>query len=391
MSQILLVASSDEHFRETVRDNMANVPNARLLAEYPEVASNLYIRVLQDLERHPEAGLIFDLASDAENGMKILEKIKQAVPDLYVIASDYHAEGETVIAALRAGANDFLTQPLRRLDFRDALARFERAPRREHGQTHSRLGKVWTFLGVKGGVGTTTMAVNFAAVLSQRKHSTVLLDLDWTAADCASQLGVQPQYTLIEVGENLERMDQALFEGYVTRDPVGFFFVGPPDSLETQGYFSEPMFRDFSNFLVEKYEHIVIDAGRSVQNEVVFGALQVSSSIMLVMNQDFQSVRNAQRYLSYLMRLGFSQDQIRIVMNQYKKKTGPHQASLDQIQQTLNQPVFFGVPGSPAVAAAINRARPFVVDRQAAGELDATFRRFVDKATGREKELTRSA
>ncbi|MCC7237075.1 MAG: AAA family ATPase [Bryobacterales bacterium] len=391
MSQMLLVASSDEHFRETVRDNMANVPNARLLAEYPEVASNLYIRVLQDLERHPEAGLIFDLASDAENGMKILEKIKQAVPDLYVIASDYHAEGETVIAALRAGANDFLTQPLRRLDFRDALARFERAPRREHGQTHSRLGKVWTFLGVKGGVGTTTMAVNFAAVLSQRKHSTVLLDLDWTAADCASQLGVQPQYTLIEVGENLERMDQALFEGYVTRDPVGFFFVGPPDSLETQGYFSEPMFRDFSNFLVEKYEHIVIDAGRSVQNEVVFGALQVSSSIMLVMNQDFQSVRNAQRYLSYLMRLGFSQDQIRIVMNQYQKKTGPHQASLDQIQQTLNQPVFFGVPGSPAVAAAINRARPFVVDRQAAGELDATFRRFVDKATGREKELTRSA
>ena len=391
MSQMLLVASSDEHFRETVRDNMANVPNARLLAEYPEVASNLYIRVLQDLERHPEAGLIFDLASDAENGMKILEKIKQAVPDLYVIASDYHAEGETVIAALRAGANDFLTQPLRRLDFRDALARFERAPRREHGQTHSRLGKVWTFLGVKGGVGTTTMAVNFAAVLSQRKHSTVLLDLDWTAADCASQLGVQPQYTLIEVGENLERMDQALFEGYVTRDPVGFFFVGPPDSLETQGYFSEPMFRDFSNFLVEKYEHIVIDAGRSVQNEVVFGALQVSSSIMLVMNQDFQTVRNAQRYLSYLMRLGFSQDQIRIVMNQYQKKTGPHQASLDQIQQTLNQPVFFGVPGSPAVAAAINRARPFVVDRQAAGELDATFRRFVDKATGREKELTRSA
>lgn len=391
MSQLLLVASSDEHFRESVRDNMANTPNARMVAEYPEVASNLYIRVLQDLERHPEAGLIFDLASDPANGMKILEKIKQAVPDLYVIASDYHAEGETVIAALRAGANDFLTQPLRRLEFRDALARFERAPKREHGQTQSRLGKVWTFLGVKGGVGTTTMAVNFAAVLSQRKHSTVLLDLDWTAADCASQLGVQPQYTLIEVGENLERMDQALFEGYVTRDPVGFFLVGPPDSLETQGYFSEPMFRDFSNFLVEKYEHVVIDAGRSVQNEVIFGALQVSSSIMLVMNQDFQSVRNAQRYLSYLMRLGFSQDQIRIVVNQFQKKTGSHLASLDQIQQTLNQPVFFGIPPSPAVSAAVNRARPFVVDRQAAGELDATFRRFVDKATGRQKELTRSA
>ena len=391
MSQTVLVASSDEHFRETVRDSLANVPNARIIAEYPEVASNLYIRVLQDLERHPDAGLIFDLASDPENAVKTLEKIKQAVPDLYVIASNYHAEGEVVIAAVRAGANDFLTQPLRRLEFKDAMARFERAPKREHGQTQSRLGKVWTFLGVKGGVGTTTMAVNFAAVLAQRKHSAVLLDLDWTADDCALQLGIQPQYTLIEVGENLERMDQALFEGYVSRDPVGFFLVGPPDSLETQGYFSEPMFRDFSNFLVEKYEHIVIDAGRSVQNEVIFGALQVSSSIMLVMTQEFPAIRNAQRYLSYLMRLGVSQDQIKIVVNQYQKKASGQIASLDQIQQTLNQPVFFGLPSSPAVPAAINRARPFVVDRQAAGELDATFRRFVDKATGRQKELTKSA
>ena len=39
----------------------------------------------------------------------------------------------------------------------------------------------------------------------------------------------------MEVGENLERMDQALFEGFVTRDPLGFFLVGPPDALEQRG------------------------------------------------------------------------------------------------------------------------------------------------------------
>jgi len=391
MSQTLLVASTDEHFRETVRDNVTNVPNARVLSEYTEVASNLYIRVMQDLERHPDSGLIFDLAGDPENGLKILEKIKQAVPDLYVLASSYQTEGDHVIAAVRAGANDFLTQPIRRLEFRDAIARFEKAPKRRAGETQSRLGKVWTFLGVKGGVGATTLAVNFAAVQAQRKHNTVLLDLDWTADDCAMQLGASPQYTLLEVGENLERMDQALFEGFVTRDPVGFFLVGPPESLEAQGYFSEPMFRDFSNFLVEKYEHIVIDAGRSIQNEVIFGALQVSSAIMLVMQQDIGSIRNAQRYLTYLMRLGFHQDQIRIVVNQYQKKPAAGLASLEQIQQTLNQPIFFGIPPSPAVPAALNRSRPFVVDRQAAGELDATFRRFVDKATGRQKEVAKTA
>lgn len=383
MSISILVASSDDHFREMVRENLLNVPNAKLVSEYPEVSANLYIRVLQDLDRHPEAGLILDLASDAEGGIKILEKVKQAAPHLYIIASNYHAEGEAVIAAVRAGANDFLVQPLRRLEFRDAVTRFEKAPK-QTAQVSSRLGKVFTFLGVKGGVGTTTLAVNFASVLAQRKQNTVLIDLDWTANDAAMQVGAQPQYTLLEVGENLARMDQQLFEGFVTRDPLGFFLVGPPDSLEHQGYFTEPMFREFTTFLVEKYDSVVIDAGRNPVNEVVMGALQSSSTVFLVLTQEFPAIRNAQRYISYLMRMGFSQDQLKILLNNYQKKASTQYASLEQVTQTLNQPVFYGVPPSPSVAAAINRGRPFVANREAAPDLDRAFRAFVDKATGKQ-------
>jgi hypothetical protein len=40
------------------------------------------------------------------------------------------------------------------------------------------------------------------------------------------------------------------------------------------------------------------------------------------------------------------------------------------------------VPSSTAALAAVNRGRPFVADRQAAGDLDRAFRAFVDKATG---------
>ncbi len=377
----LLVASSDEHFRETIRENLLNIASAKVIAEYPEISSNLYIRVLQDLERHPDAALVVDLASDTEGGMKAMEKVKQAAPDLYILASNYHADGETVIATVRAGANDFLLQPLKRVEFRDAMNRLEHIPRRSAGATSSRLGKVYTFLGAKGGVGTTTLAVNFASVLAQRKQQTVLIDLDWVGNDVAMQLGASPQYTLLEVGENLERMDQALFEGFVMRDPLGFFLLGPPDSLEHRGYFSEPMFRDFATFLVEKYESIVIDA-RAISEEVVLGALQVSSTIFLVVGQEFPTIRNAQRYISYLMRMGFSQDQIKIVVNQFSKRTNSTHASLEQIQQTLNQPVFYGLPSSPAVLQSINRARPLVANREAAGEMDRVFRAFVDKATG---------
>ena len=380
----LMVASSDEHFREMVRDNLLNVPNAKVAAEYQEIAANLYIRVLQDLERNPSAGLIVDISGDPDGAIKAIEKVKQAAPDLFVIASHFHADGETVIACMRAGANEFLLQPIKRTDFRDAIARLERAPRHATAG-ESKLGRLYTFIGTKGGVGTTTLAVNFAAVLAQRRLSSVLIDLDWTGNDAAMQIGASPQYTLMEVAENLERMDQALFEGFVTRDPLGFFLVGPPDALEQHGHFSDHMFREFATFLVEKYDAMVIDGGRAVSNEVVLAAAQISASVFLVVDQEFPSIRNAQRYIAFLMRMGFNQDQIKIVVNRYSKKAGPNMAALEQIQSTLNQPVFYGIPASPAVTASINKARPFVANREQAPDLDRIFRAFVDKATGGNK------
>jgi pilus assembly protein CpaE len=379
-----MVASSDEHFREMVRDSLLNIPEAKIVAEYQEVAANLYIRVLQDLERHPNAGLIVDLSGDPEGSIKAIERLKQAAPYLFVIASNFHADADMAIACMRAGANEFVLQPIKRTEFRDAMGRLDRAPR-QAGGGESKLGKVYTFVGTRGGVGTTTLAVNFVSVLAQRKLSSVILDLDWIGNDVAMQVGASPQYTLTEVSENLERMDQALFEGFVTRDPLGFFMVGPPDALENRGHFSEHQFREFATFLVEKYEAVVIDGGRAVSDDVVMAAAQVSAAIFLVIDQEFPSIRNAQRYISFLMRMGFNQDQIRVVVNRYTKKPGATIASLDQIHQTLNQPVFYGIPQSSAVIASINKARPFVANREQAGELDRIFRAFVDKATGLKK------
>jgi pilus assembly protein CpaE len=306
------------------------------------------------------------------------------------MVSNFHADGETVIACMRAGASEFLLQPIKRTEFRDAIGRLDRAPKSATAG-ESKLGKMYTFIGTKGGVGTTTMAVNFAGVLAQRKQSTVLIDLDWIGNDVAMQVGASPQYTLMEVAENLERMDQALFEGFVTRDPLGFFLVGPPDSLDQRGHFSDHMFREFATFLVDKYDDVVIDGGRAVSDEVVLAAAQVSAAVFLVIDQEFPSIRNAQRYITFLMRMGFNQDQIKVVVNRYTRKVTANMASLEQIQQTLNQSVFYGIPGSPAVIGSINKSRPFVANREQAADLDRVFRAFVDKATSGKKAVAKTA
>jgi pilus assembly protein CpaE len=386
MSFTLMIASADEQVRELVRDAVAATPGARVLTEFVDVSANLYIRVLQELDRTPEAALLLDISGDPVGGLKALEKLRQAVPELYIVATDYSEDGESILLTIRSGATDYLTMPLKRSDLRDALLRLDRAPRRAI-TGGSQLGKIYTFLGAKGGVGTTSLAVNFATIQAQRKKQTVLLDLDWASNDVAMMLGAAPQYTLAEVGENLDRMDQTLFEGFVSRDPTGFFYVGPPDSLEAnRGAFTDSMLREFGTFLVEKYDCIVIDAGRNINDDLALAALQVSTSVFLVTTQEFPAVRNAQRYLGYLMRLGFTQDQIRILINKYQKKPAAQYATLDQVKQTLNQPVFYGIPESGAVLASINKSRPLVTDRQAFADMDKTLRAFVDKATGVKRE-----
>jgi len=377
-----MIASSDPGFRDMVHDNILNIPDIKVVAEFTEVAANLYVRVLQELERNPHAGVVIDLAGNPETAFKSLERVKHAIPDIYIIASHFIADGETVIQAMRAGANEFLLQPLKRTEFRDAMTRFERAPKRSTGLSESRLGKIYTFLGAKGGVGATSLAVNFASVLAQRKKQTVIVDIDWVANDVAMQVGVTPQYTLMEVADNFAKLDQALFEGYVTRDPLGFFLVGPPDSLDNRNFFSDHMFREFATFLIEKYDSVVVDAGKNINDDVVMSACQVSSTIFLVVTQELPSVRNAQRYVTALSHMGVHQDQIKVVVNHYNKKASPLHASLEQISQTLNQPVFYGIPSSPAMLASLNKGRPMVSNREAAPELDKTFRAFVDKATG---------
>ena len=380
----LLIASADETFREMVRDNLLNIPHAKIVSEYQEVSPNLYVRVLQDLSRNPNSAVIIDLSGDPEQSLKSLERLKQAAPDLYVIASHYHADGETVIQALRGGANDFILQPIKRTDFREAMNRFERAPKRTVA-SESKLGKVFTFLGTKGGLGTTTLAVNFASVLAQRQQSVVLIDLDWASNDVAMQTGAAPQYTLANVAENMARMDQALFESFVTRDPLGFFLIGPPDEPELRSNFTESAFRDFAAFLIEKYDFVVIDGGRNLNDEVVMGACHMSAAIFLVLNQQFPAIRNAQRYITTFNRMGFSQEQVRLLINRYQKKTVPGVASLEQIRQTLNQPVFYGIPDSPSFPLSIDKARPLASDRQGAPQADKAVRAFVDKATKTEK------
>jgi pilus assembly protein CpaE len=102
-----------------------------------------------------------------------------------------------------------------------------------------RTGKLVVVFGVRGGVGSSTIAVNAAWHLAEElKRHVALLDLDLQGGDVALQLDVEPSHALREALEHPERVDDLLLARAFTKVTER---LGVLASLES---FREPLIVD---------------------------------------------------------------------------------------------------------------------------------------------------
>jgi len=375
----LIVASSEPRFHDFVRDQLGQTPGAALVSGLEDMGPNLAIRILQDLGGSPQAAVILDISSDAEQGLRALEQLRQAAPDLYVILSNTHgASGndEFLLRAMRLGASDFLQQPLKRAEFSEALDRLDQHAQRVHRQGTTR-GRMYTFVGVKGGVGTTTAAINFAAICAKQNKSTVLVDLDMDSGDAACYLGLRHQYSMADAAENLDQLDHAMLEGMMVRDALGFFVLCAPEEVERSRTIGADHVREICGFLIERYDVVIVDGSHAL-DDLLLSCLELSESIFVVLTPEFPAVRNAQHYLGALARAGYGAEAVALLLNRYEKRGSSLQVSADQLRQTLGTAPFWGFPNRYEEAMkAIHEARPVVMRSNT--DLGRSYRDFAKK------------
>src|SRR5258708_35413405 len=84
--------------------------------------------------------------------------------------------------------------------------------------------------GARGGVGTTTLAVNLAWYLANRQARRVaLVDLDLQSGDCALLVNIKPSPGLRDALANPLRIDSLLLDRLITPHGEGLFVLASPD------------------------------------------------------------------------------------------------------------------------------------------------------------------
>ncbi|MDT8420466.1 MAG: AAA family ATPase [Desulfuromonadales bacterium] len=303
-----------------------------------------------------------------------IRTLKQKFPgaNIFVVSTDQRPQH--IVNLMKSGVSEYLGNPPDIHELTTAIEEI-RIKRANSGQVVQ--GTTYSFVGSKGGLGSTVLAVNSAVSLAVKSRQSILLcDMSLQSGDASVLLDVPPGPTIVDLSRNIHRFDVSLFRGAVTRHKSGIdFLAAPPDPEDSSDVNADHVSQifDLSNKL---YEHVVVDCPAMSLDPCTLTALQASDKIFIVTDLSVTAVRNASRYRELIQKIGFDPSRIEFVINRYIKGSA---LSIEEVESTLKKKIFWLFPNDfISVVSSINRGTP-LVKFQPGAVLAKNINEFVDK------------
>ncbi|MEO5823190.1 MAG: AAA family ATPase [Vicinamibacteraceae bacterium] len=344
----------------------------RLLAAVNLRTSELPATELATLA-HPAARQPDVVVVDLRGGQSLpptVATLKRQHPTTPVLLVTSSLDPSVVLEAMRAGVNECVAEPLQAKEVETAVARLL-----AHKLPAASAGQVFAFIGAKGGVGTTTVAVNVATELGRDPlKPTLLVDLHLAHGDAAVFLGVEPRFSVVDALDNIHRFDDAFFKGLVVQSPAGPHLLASSDKQLAQTS-SVQRVRSLVEFATGLYRYIVLDVPRS--DAAALDALDQASRIVVVANQELATVRNASRIAASL-RQRYGNDRITVIVNRVDTHA---EIGREDVEKVVGTRVVHSVPSDYRMALrALNKGRPLALDNH--NKLAASFRELAHDLAG---------
>jgi pilus assembly protein CpaE len=277
--------------------------------------------------------------------------LKRHHPSIGVVLVASSLDPGMMLEAMRAGVTEFVTEPITGKELGAAIDRVRaQQPARDPGQ-------VVAFLGGKGGVGTTTLAVNVATALAKSApSSTLLIDLHVGSGDAALFVGAEPRFSVADALENIHRLDDAFLRSLVGRTKFGLDLLASSDRGMV-GPVDVRSVRTLIDIAARHYPFVVIDVPRS--DPAMLDALEMATTIVVVANQELSAVRGASR-MAAALRQRYGRDRVTVVVSRYDTVA---EIGRKEIERVMGSPVAQVFPSDYRLALdALNVGRPLVLD-----------------------------
>lgn len=181
--------------------------------------------------------IILDVMMPDMDGYEVCRRLRAnpATADLPIIMFTAKTQVDEKVAGFQAGADDYLTKPIHPDELTSRVeAVLLRSTRRRDDEQAPVRARIIGFLGSKGGVGSTTLAVNVAVALSQGSAKKILLaDMRSGLSTISMQLGLRrhgglAQLLELPVGSIDRRAVEAQLDEHSTRVLVLSGQIEPP-------------------------------------------------------------------------------------------------------------------------------------------------------------------
>jgi pilus assembly protein CpaE len=275
-----------------------------------------------------------------------------------IFLTSFRLEPELLIQALRAGAKEFFHQPIKKEEVKNALLKFkERKESVRISVEKKKRGKIINIIGSKGGVGTTTIAVNLATSLVETKGSpsVALIDMNLLFGEIPIFLNVESAFNWGEVARNISRLDSTYLMSILSRHHSGVYVLPSPTGLDGVNVATPAVIEKLLELMRSDFDFIVIDGGQSL-DDISLKILEMSDTVLLVAILSLPCLSNLKKLLWTFQRLGYpGKEKIQIIISRYHKKS---LISLKDAEESIKQKISWLVPNDYLTTmSAINQGK----------------------------------
>ena len=294
-------------------------------------------------------------------GPKIIHKIEALLDakktrELFMMSET--PDSDLLMGLMRMGVKEFFQLPLNTVEFKAAIGRFKKRSAPGEEKLLKKDGQVISVVGSKGGVGTTTVAVNLAVSLagSQKNMSVALFDMNTLFGEIPLFLDLAPKFHWGEITKNIERLDDMFLMNILSRHSSGVHLLPSPSYLNGNNTPSMDVIDRLLGLMRSMFDYVVVDAGQSMGDSNL-RTIQHSDEVLLVSLLNMPCLSNTNRLMKSLTELGYvSKDQLKVIINRDLKK---NDVTVKDAESGIGKEIFCVIPNDyRTTMAAINQGKP---------------------------------